>query len=1210
MKPLKLLMKLFLVVVVFAMAVAVGITAFIDPNDYRDEMARLVREHTGRELRLGEGLHVSLFPWIGIRATDVALGNAPGFGTEPFAQVSSLEVRVRLEPLLRRQVAVDTVVVKGLVLNLARNAEGVGNWEDLGRSDDAVSRNAPGNAPDGNDGKREETHQTTDAASRTPSLMAAVMFQGIEVEKGKAVWHDARSGDGMTLENLDLVVGRMVPGEPVAMEFHSDLLPAKGERAGQLGFKGQIKIKPEQGVAEGIVERLSFALADRGGTNEGVSMALAGGLSVRLADMATGITLDKGEIKASESFTGGAALQANFKGGVDFDPGQRTVRLKLQQVGLEAGGERLAGIKVHAGMDVDGQVDLATRMVVATMAGLNVEAREGTLKDGFLRLEAPGRLRADLNRGDAEIALAEMSLKGEGAVFSGGGFTGRMDALFRVDWQRDRLETVLDKAILEMTGGAFQTGGGELRFHAETLLAMKTGALEGNLSGFSFSVHGPMVDNGRVETTGSIAWNMKEGGAGPLVMDLSGMTLRVRDGFLGANGQSTMRCQARMTMPAGGDTLQGVFRECSVDARGPVVGGGRLSGRLAGSLATHLKGGTVLLKPFEVSLKNTEGTAVAGIESIDGTFELTVDPQRRHYAADFSRLSLQTRDKSLGGGLGRLDLTGRVEADLKNGEVSTQATRLEITIAGGVAGKGRVQVAGPVQISTLLDGPQVRTTLKDLALSYQDEDAGGGTLAGTLSGGVAVDLKKGTVDLSGIDVLLAGARMNAEMKVAGIGKHPTWDGTWRIHEFNLAELLAKLHRQPPRTRDPRALRKVSLAASVKGAGDHLTLDAMELLLDESRMTGTMGILRFAPLALVFDLNVDGIDLDRYRDPEEKAVVERKEAKGFPGDKGNTAAARKSVVAAPGTSGETMGLPDMKGTLRLGRLKAFDVRLTDAVMTLTADKGVLRVHPLVAKLYQGTVKVDIDADFRVAEPKTVVKAALDSVQGGPFLADVTGVDRIVGKADGSADLAFRGLEANAIKRSLNGKVRFEFGDGAIKGINIARMIRTAYQVVKGMPPESDAKAEQTDFSEFSATVNWNNGVATNDDLNLKSPLLRVGGEGQADLPKDSVNYRIRAAVVGSLVGQGGKPIGELDNITVPIRVSGTPTHPRYQVDLKGLIKENVKEEAKQKIIEKIEKKLEKKMDDGLREKLQEKGLDRVLEQVVPKGLDGLLNKIPF
>ncbi|MCP6756870.1 AsmA-like C-terminal region-containing protein, partial [Klebsiella pneumoniae] len=78
----------------------------------------------------------------------------------------------------------------------------------------------------------------------------------------------------------------------------------------------------------------------------------------------------------------------------------------------------------------------------------------------------------------------------------------------------------------------------------------------------------------------------------------------------------------------------------------------------------------------------------------------------------------------------------------------------------------------------------------------------------------------------------------------------------------------------------------------------------------------------------------------------------------------------------------------------------------------------------------------------------------------------------------------------------GSAEFRFTDGAVRGINIAQMVR---KLGKGTLSGWDDQPEQkTDFSELTATFTIADGLAETHDLKLVSPALRVSGAGEADI----------------------------------------------------------------------------------------------------------------
>jgi AsmA protein len=111
---------------------AVAFFLFFDANNFRSEISRAVENSTGRELVIEGEIGITLFPWLAVDVGRSSLGNAEGFGDEPFASFDNARMSVRLLPLLlRREIVVGGVAVDGLELNLRENRQGVSNWDDL-----------------------------------------------------------------------------------------------------------------------------------------------------------------------------------------------------------------------------------------------------------------------------------------------------------------------------------------------------------------------------------------------------------------------------------------------------------------------------------------------------------------------------------------------------------------------------------------------------------------------------------------------------------------------------------------------------------------------------------------------------------------------------------------------------------------------------------------------------------------------------------------------------------------------------------------------------------------------------------------------------------------------------------------------------------------------------------------------------------------------
>src|SRR5690625_714698 len=123
---------LALLVLVLLVVLAIGAAIMlIDPNDYRDEIGAAVERETGRELTIEGEINLTFWPWLGLEIGRTQLADDPAFSDTPFAEMDRIYAAVRLLPLLRRELQVDTIVLEGARAQLIVDEQGRGNWESL-----------------------------------------------------------------------------------------------------------------------------------------------------------------------------------------------------------------------------------------------------------------------------------------------------------------------------------------------------------------------------------------------------------------------------------------------------------------------------------------------------------------------------------------------------------------------------------------------------------------------------------------------------------------------------------------------------------------------------------------------------------------------------------------------------------------------------------------------------------------------------------------------------------------------------------------------------------------------------------------------------------------------------------------------------------------------------------------------------------------------
>ncbi|MBA4742940.1 MAG: AsmA family protein [Azoarcus sp.] len=493
---------------------------------------------------------------------------------------------------------------------------------------------------------------------------------------------------------------------------------------------------------------------------------------------------------------------------------------------------------------------------------------------------------------------------------------------------------------------------------------------------------------------------------------------------------------------------------------------------------------------------------------------------------------------------------------------------------------GRVDLSGAV----LFDPEGPKLDVDSLELRFKGEGAGlpGGEAEFAMDADVSADMTAGTAAVDGLVLRSYGVEARGDVAGNGLNDSPGFAGRFEVPEFDPRKLLAAMDVELPEGVGGDVLQKASLSTSINATASSARLGDLVAVLDESRLTGELSVADFAKRALRFDLALDAIDVDRYLPPPEEDDASPREVsgprEGAPADPGAEAAV---AILDPAV---LRGL-DVVGKFTAGRIVARGMTMTDISVEVKAQGGVLRLEPLAAKMYEGSYAGSASFDGRAQTLSMELANQLSDVQAGPLLADLAGAEqRLTGSANIESRLQARGNDTDAIKRTLGGNVDFRFLDGAIKGINVAQFLRQAQARITGKPAPAADGPNQTDFTELSGTVRIADGIARNDDLDLRSPLLRVDGEGNANLPEESVDYVVRASVVASLSGQGGEGLEQLKGVTVPIRISGNLNDPSIRPDLESLVTDRVKQEAQKKLEEAVQDKVAPELQEGLKKGL--------------------------
>lgn len=201
-RVLKLVTLVVAVILILVIATLFVIPHFLDAHHYRPLIEREVSKATGRDFSISDDLRFSLFPRAGLAFSDLAMGNPPGFAESDFITVKSFSVRVRLFPLLFKDVRVERFIVNEPRITLIRDREGRGNWTfDPGKATEPAT---------------EKPAQTADEFSLP---IKALAVGECAVTNGMVILKDRKANRTTEITDIDLVLEHISLDKPIGISL-------------------------------------------------------------------------------------------------------------------------------------------------------------------------------------------------------------------------------------------------------------------------------------------------------------------------------------------------------------------------------------------------------------------------------------------------------------------------------------------------------------------------------------------------------------------------------------------------------------------------------------------------------------------------------------------------------------------------------------------------------------------------------------------------------------------------------------------------------------------------------------------------------------------------------------------------------------------------------------------------------------------------------
>jgi len=439
------------------------------------------------------------------------------------------------------------------------------------------------------------------------------------------------------------------------------------------------------------------------------------------------------------------------------------------------------------------------------------------------------------------------------------------------------------------------------------------------------------------------------------------------------------------------------------------------------------------------------------------------------------------------------------------------------------------------------------------------------TVAATIKK-MAINAKEQALNVSSLQLQSGDIKIAADFNGEQILDKPVVKGQLQVEPFDLGAALQQWGLQRPAMADAKALSSFAMTSSFDFAPEKLDLANLDTVIDNSHGKGSFAINGFDAPAIVFDLTVDSLDLDRYLPPREHAEI------ASPGFAIAAGAAKLPL--------DWLIKLDANGKLTLGQLIVNGMTMQNAQLTVSAKNGGITIGQTAKPFYQGEYSGELALKTLAQSAQMTVKENLTNVQLEPYLQDIKGKAMVGGMLTASTSLQSTGANKKGLRDNLSGQVDFFLKDGFYSEFNLDKLVAQAKNAISGGGKAAEKELpNRTAFKAIKGTIAINQGQLTNNDLVVNAENFRSKGEGRAMLATGDLDYKLTTRVLKAKATADSPE--QFHSKPVVIKVGGTLGNPDFTLDLSALLGDKTKAKVESLIdhnkdkIDKLMNKLDKK-----------------------------------
>jgi len=414
---------------------------------------------------------------------------------------------------------------------------------------------------------------------------------------------------------------------------------------------------------------------------------------------------------------------------------------------------------------------------------------------------------------------------------------------------------------------------------------------------------------------------------------------------------------------------------------------------------------------------------------------------------------------------------------------------------------------------------------------------------------IDLDLPQENVLIEGLALSALGLNLDAKIQAYQVLSEPQFSGVLSLGEFNPRYLMTRLNLPLPDMSDDTALTKARANITLEGSLKSITAQPISIMVDDTKIEAN-AVVGLSPLRWDVSLAGKNLNLDRY-------LPTPVEAEAVNGNAGSASANTSEVPTVIDDTSELIPVDLIRGlnghvgvvfeNLTVKKLKIDKIELDS-----TQTNGLVKISPLRAALYKGSVSSKMSLDVRGKIPVLEASPSIDNVQIQPLLVDFMEMDKIAGATYLNGELSTKGNRIDSLMSSLQGDLLVEIKNGALVGTNLTKTVCEGIAATRKEKIDENQFGPDTPFETMRFPAHIVNGKVTTPGLTISSAGIQVTGNGVVSLPDSSLDYKASVGVAGSELDKACRVNAKVTQLAFPIVCKG-----QFSDDPAGLCRPDIK-----------------------------------------------------